>query len=135
MTLGKREAFFLSLRGQWVVQGQGCEARPRQFSLCLFCNCDGIPREPLIHHSTYCVAIIASFKERTPAQSYSVSPLPDHGVLYHIWNPRCVSRTRAIPQTWLITALEFTSQLEGYEGVTAQCHNCGNWSAHCITRW
>ncbi|KAL2054210.1 hypothetical protein ABVK25_005351 [Lepraria finkii] len=30
---------------------------------------------------------------------------------------------------------EFTNQLEGYEGVTAQCHNCGNWSAHCITRW
>ena len=30
---------------------------------------------------------------------------------------------------------EFSSPLEGYEGVTAQCHNCGNWSAHCITRW
>ncbi|KAL8665636.1 MAG: hypothetical protein Q9202_002140 [Teloschistes flavicans] len=30
---------------------------------------------------------------------------------------------------------EFTSRLEGYEQVTAQCHNCGNWSAHCITRW
>lgn len=30
---------------------------------------------------------------------------------------------------------QFTSQLEGYEGVTAQCHNCGNWSAHCISTW
>ncbi|CAO1605418.1 hypothetical protein XANCAGTX0491_008936 [Xanthoria calcicola] len=30
---------------------------------------------------------------------------------------------------------EFTSQLKGYEHITAQCHNCGNWSAHCITRW
>lgn len=30
---------------------------------------------------------------------------------------------------------DFTKQLEGYEGVTAQCHNCGNWSAHCISRW
>ncbi|PGH14213.1 hypothetical protein AJ79_03186 [Helicocarpus griseus UAMH5409] len=30
---------------------------------------------------------------------------------------------------------EFTSRLQGYENVTAQCHNCGNWSAHCNTRW
>ncbi|EEH11314.1 hypothetical protein HCEG_05508 [Histoplasma capsulatum var. duboisii H88] len=30
---------------------------------------------------------------------------------------------------------EFTSRLKGYENVTAQCHNCGNWSAHCVTRW
>ncbi|KAK2800406.1 hypothetical protein FQN51_006132 [Onygenales sp. PD_10] len=30
---------------------------------------------------------------------------------------------------------EFTSRLQGYENVTAQCHNCGNWSANCITRW
>ncbi|KAM0797801.1 hypothetical protein BDR22DRAFT_861596 [Usnea florida] len=30
---------------------------------------------------------------------------------------------------------QFTSPLEGYEGVTAQCHNCGNWSAHCISTW
>ncbi|KAK2740592.1 hypothetical protein FQN55_008801 [Onygenales sp. PD_40] len=29
---------------------------------------------------------------------------------------------------------EFTSRLQGYENVTAQCHNCGNWSANCITR-
>ncbi|OAL63996.1 hypothetical protein A7C99_4649 [Trichophyton rubrum] len=30
---------------------------------------------------------------------------------------------------------EFTSQLQGYENVTAQCQNCGNWSGRCITRW
>ncbi|KAL1952742.1 hypothetical protein VTO42DRAFT_4299 [Malbranchea cinnamomea] len=30
---------------------------------------------------------------------------------------------------------EFTSRLQGYENITAQCYNCGNWSAHCITRW
>ncbi|KAK2742460.1 hypothetical protein FQN57_005351 [Myotisia sp. PD_48] len=30
---------------------------------------------------------------------------------------------------------EFSSQLQGYENVTAQCHNCGNWSARCVTRW
>ncbi|KAI1934208.1 hypothetical protein LOZ12_002770 [Ophidiomyces ophidiicola] len=30
---------------------------------------------------------------------------------------------------------EFTSRLQGYENITAQCQNCGNWSAHCITRW
>lgn len=30
---------------------------------------------------------------------------------------------------------EFTSPLPGLENITAQCQNCGNWSAHCITRW
>jgi hypothetical protein len=30
---------------------------------------------------------------------------------------------------------DFTSPLKGYEGVTAQCHNCGNWSAHPIQSW
>ncbi|KAI9761316.1 MAG: hypothetical protein M4579_001106 [Chaenotheca gracillima] len=30
---------------------------------------------------------------------------------------------------------DFRSQAKGYEGVTAQCHNCGNWSAHCVKRW
>ncbi|KPI42825.1 uncharacterized protein AB675_2018 [Cyphellophora attinorum] len=30
---------------------------------------------------------------------------------------------------------DFTSQLKGYENVTAQCHNCGNWSAHPISSW
>jgi len=29
----------------------------------------------------------------------------------------------------------FQNQLQGYEGVTAQCHNCGNWSARCQTSW
>ncbi|KAJ9650024.1 hypothetical protein H2198_010657 [Neophaeococcomyces mojaviensis] len=30
---------------------------------------------------------------------------------------------------------EFTSNLKGAENITAQCRNCGNWSARCITRW
>ncbi|MCJ1350219.1 MAG: hypothetical protein MMC33_000200 [Icmadophila ericetorum] len=30
---------------------------------------------------------------------------------------------------------DFNSELEEYKGVTAQCHNCGNWSAHVITQW
>jgi hypothetical protein len=30
---------------------------------------------------------------------------------------------------------DFTSPLKGYEGTTAQCHNCGNWSAHPISSW
>ncbi|RMZ76393.1 hypothetical protein DV737_g4866, partial [Chaetothyriales sp. CBS 132003] len=30
---------------------------------------------------------------------------------------------------------DFTSALKGYESITAQCHNCGNWSAHCISSW
>ncbi|EED16821.1 conserved hypothetical protein [Talaromyces stipitatus ATCC 10500] len=30
---------------------------------------------------------------------------------------------------------EFQSRLEGYENVRAQCRNCGNWDAHCETRW
>jgi hypothetical protein len=34
-----------------------------------------------------------------------------------------------------LTWADFTKQLKGYEGVTAQCHNCGNWSAHVIQSW
>ncbi|KAK5069548.1 hypothetical protein LTR64_008229 [Lithohypha guttulata] len=30
---------------------------------------------------------------------------------------------------------EFTKNLKGAENITAQCRNCGNWSARCITRW
>lgn len=30
---------------------------------------------------------------------------------------------------------DFHGRLEGYENVTAQCHNCGNWSAQCVTEW
>ncbi|KEF53247.1 uncharacterized protein A1O9_10695, partial [Exophiala aquamarina CBS 119918] len=30
---------------------------------------------------------------------------------------------------------DFTKPLPGYEGVTAQCHNCGNWAAHPIQSW
>lgn len=30
---------------------------------------------------------------------------------------------------------DFTKPLKGYEGTTAQCHNCGNWSAHPIQSW
>ncbi|KAJ9616817.1 hypothetical protein H2200_000536 [Cladophialophora chaetospira] len=30
---------------------------------------------------------------------------------------------------------DFTKPLKGYEGVTAQCHNCGNWAAHPIQTW
>ncbi|KFY25852.1 hypothetical protein V491_01565 [Pseudogymnoascus sp. VKM F-3775] len=30
---------------------------------------------------------------------------------------------------------EFSSELKGYEGVTCQCHNCGNYSAHVMKRW
>ncbi|KFY02033.1 hypothetical protein O988_02392 [Pseudogymnoascus sp. VKM F-3808] len=30
---------------------------------------------------------------------------------------------------------EFNSELKGYEGVTCQCHNCGNHSAHVMKRW
>ncbi|KAJ4554429.1 hypothetical protein HRR78_002833, partial [Exophiala dermatitidis] len=30
---------------------------------------------------------------------------------------------------------DFTKPLKGYEGITAQCHNCGNWSAHPISSW
>jgi len=30
---------------------------------------------------------------------------------------------------------EFSSYLKGYEGVQCRCHNCGNYSAHVMTRW
>lgn len=30
---------------------------------------------------------------------------------------------------------EFQHNLKGAESITAQCRNCGNWSARCITRW
>lgn len=30
---------------------------------------------------------------------------------------------------------EFQNNLKGAENITAQCRNCGNWSARCITRW
>ncbi|RMZ78374.1 hypothetical protein DV738_g3948, partial [Chaetothyriales sp. CBS 135597] len=30
---------------------------------------------------------------------------------------------------------DFTSPLKGYESITPQCRNCGNWSAHCISSW
>ncbi|EXJ90091.1 hypothetical protein A1O3_03160 [Capronia epimyces CBS 606.96] len=30
---------------------------------------------------------------------------------------------------------DFTGPLKGYESITAQCHNCGNWSAHPISSW
>ncbi|ELR02294.1 hypothetical protein VC83_06455 [Pseudogymnoascus destructans] len=30
---------------------------------------------------------------------------------------------------------EFSSELKGYEGVTCQCHNCGNHSATVMKRW
>jgi len=30
---------------------------------------------------------------------------------------------------------DFMGRLEGYENVTAQCHNCGNWSAQIVTEW
>ncbi|KAI0839146.1 hypothetical protein F5Y06DRAFT_28867 [Hypoxylon sp. FL0890] len=26
----------------------------------------------------------------------------------------------------------FRREVEGYEGVTCQCHNCGNWAGHVI---
>ncbi|KAI0895520.1 hypothetical protein F4806DRAFT_497090 [Annulohypoxylon nitens] len=26
----------------------------------------------------------------------------------------------------------FRKEVEGYEGVTCQCHNCGNWAGHVI---
>lgn len=26
----------------------------------------------------------------------------------------------------------FRKEVEGYESVTCQCHNCGNWSGHVI---
>ncbi|KAF2139994.1 uncharacterized protein K452DRAFT_327903 [Aplosporella prunicola CBS 121167] len=29
----------------------------------------------------------------------------------------------------------FTSRLKGYENVTAQCQNCGNFSGHVYKRW
>ncbi|RDL42456.1 Uncharacterized protein BP5553_02435 [Venustampulla echinocandica] len=29
---------------------------------------------------------------------------------------------------------EFSKQLQGYEGVVCQCHNCGNYSARVIKR-
>ncbi|KAI6246545.1 hypothetical protein HI914_05278 [Erysiphe necator] len=29
---------------------------------------------------------------------------------------------------------EFSKQLQGYEGITCQCHNCGNFSAKVIKR-
>ncbi|KAK5208124.1 hypothetical protein LTR99_005921 [Exophiala xenobiotica] len=36
---------------------------------------------------------------------------------------------------FVVGSKDFTSQLKGYEGITAQCHNCGNWSAHPIQSW
>lgn len=33
------------------------------------------------------------------------------------------------------TALAFTSRLKGYENVTVQCQNCGNFSGHVYKRW
>ncbi|OQU98818.1 hypothetical protein CLAIMM_04545 isoform 1 [Cladophialophora immunda] len=36
---------------------------------------------------------------------------------------------------FVVGTKDFTSPLKGYEGVTAQCHNCGNWSAHPIQSW
>ncbi|MCJ1327419.1 hypothetical protein MMC10_004088 [Thelotrema lepadinum] len=30
---------------------------------------------------------------------------------------------------------DFRGPLQGYENVTAQCHRCGNWSAHCETEF
>lgn len=35
----------------------------------------------------------------------------------------------------ILTLVEFTNNLKGAENITAQCRNCGNWSARCITRW
>ncbi|KAI0881516.1 uncharacterized protein GGS22DRAFT_172380 [Annulohypoxylon maeteangense] len=26
----------------------------------------------------------------------------------------------------------FRKEVEGYEGITCQCHNCGNWAGHVI---
>lgn len=39
------------------------------------------------------------------------------------------------PPDMQLTALDFTKPLKGYEGITAQCQNCGNWSAHPIQSW
>ncbi|ETN46855.1 uncharacterized protein HMPREF1541_01044 [Cyphellophora europaea CBS 101466] len=36
---------------------------------------------------------------------------------------------------FIVGTKDFTSRLSGYENTTAQCHNCGNWSAHCISSW
>ncbi|KAK4941044.1 hypothetical protein LTR10_018965 [Elasticomyces elasticus] len=36
---------------------------------------------------------------------------------------------------FIVGTKDFTSPLKGYEGITAQCHNCGNWSAHPISTW
>ncbi|EXJ95105.1 hypothetical protein A1O1_00224 [Capronia coronata CBS 617.96] len=36
---------------------------------------------------------------------------------------------------FVVGTKDFTSPLKGYEGTTAQCHNCGNWSAHPISSW
>jgi hypothetical protein len=41
------------------------------------------------------------------------------------------------PHSFVFTCgeTEFSSYLKGYEGVQCQCHNCGNYSAHVMTRW
>jgi hypothetical protein len=70
-----------------------------------------------------------------PIEPFRILPSHRHGLLYHIRNSRLAPQFPGAYATSLIFPAEFSSPLEGYEGVTAQCHNCGNWSAHCITRW
>ncbi|KIW18842.1 hypothetical protein PV08_03131 [Exophiala spinifera] len=36
---------------------------------------------------------------------------------------------------FVVGTKDFTKPLKGYEGITAQCQNCGNWSAHPIQSW
>jgi hypothetical protein len=90
------------------------------------------------YHSQSIHTGVAAF-EYTPApyRDFSESYKSHrHGLLYHIRNSWLAPQFPRFYATSLILFLaEFTGPLEGYEGVTAQCHNCGNWSAHCITRW
>jgi len=116
----------------------GAEAQSSRVRVVLFYLCS--KETPF----TYCNYYSQSIHTGVAAFDYTLAPIETFP------NP-------TIPQTWPFASrseltvssaiprfpcdivnlfpAEFSSPLEGYEGVTAQCHNCGNWSAHCITRW
>ena len=72
---------------------------------------------------------VAQIVSTSPTHSPSVlASILRHGILHHLWHTSYapllshhVAPQAAKTHRWVT---EFTSQLEGYEGVTAQCHNC-----------
>jgi hypothetical protein len=98
------------------------------------------PKAPSLppHSSLYFNPLPSRYNHpRTHLHTHSLN----HGILHHLRHPRYHPSPSKTPKPKPTPAKrrkqanppvrsEFTSQLEGYEGVTAQCHNCTNSSPH-----